>query len=127
MTERYEETRIDSHGGHQHRERIVVDKSAESRRMAYRISSIIWVFFGLLIGIIGLRVLLKLIGANPEAPFALLIYSFTELFLWPFYGLIGSPTAGGMLLEIPALIAIIFYAFLGWAIVKFTALLIFRP
>jgi hypothetical protein len=127
MTEKYEETRIHSHGDHQHRERIVVDESAESRRMAYRISSIIWVFFGLLIGLLSLRILLKLIGANADAPFAELVYGFSEIFLWPFFGLIGSPAVDGMVLEIPTVIAIIVYALIGWAIVKLTALLIYRP
>ena len=126
MTERYEETNITTHGDHQHQERIVVDKTAQSRLTAYKVSSLIWVLFGMLIGSICLRIFLKLIGANPEAPFAMLVYAFTGLFLWPFSGLTSSPSANGMVLEIPSIIAIIFYAFLGWAIVEITALLIQR-
>ena len=127
MAERYEETRITSHGDHQHQERIVVDETARSRRLAYQVSSFIWVLFGLLIGSISLRIFLKLIGANPGAAFAQLVYAFTDLFLWPFSGLTTSPAVNGMVLEIPSIIAIVFYTFLGWAVVKVTELLIMRP
>jgi hypothetical protein len=43
---------------------------------------------------------LKLIGANPVSPFAVALYGFTGLFLYPFSGLIATPALGGMLLEI---------------------------
>ena len=127
MAERYEETCITSHGDHQHQERIVVDETARSRRLAYQVSSFIWLLFGLLIGSISLRIFLQRIGANPGAPFAELVYTFTDLFLWPFSGLTISPAVKGMVLEIPSIIAIVFYAFLGWAVVKITELPVLRP
>jgi len=127
MSERYEEVRIHSHGDEQHREKIVVDKTAQARRIAYRVSSFIWVLFGLIIGLISLRVFLRLIGANPGNIFAQFTYNFTDLFLWPFAGLTGSPSANGLVLDIPAVIAILVYALIGWAIVKITWLLLYRP
>jgi hypothetical protein len=127
MTEQIEETRIEDHEGHQHRQRIVVDTAASSRRTAYRVSSFIWVLFGLLTGAIGLRVFLMLIGANPENPFARLVYAFTGLFLWPFFGLTSTPGIDGKVLDVPALVAMIVYLLIGWAVVKLTALLLLRP
>ncbi|HLA97493.1 MAG TPA: YggT family protein [Anaerolineales bacterium] len=127
MTERYEEVRIHSHGDEEHRERIVVDRAAQARRIAYQVSSFLWVFFGLIMGLIGLRVFLKMIGANPGNIFARFIYNFTELFLWPFIGLTSSPSADGLVFETSSVIAILVYALMGWVIVKLTWLLLYRP
>jgi len=44
-----------------------------------------------------------------------LIYGFTNLFLFPFVGLTGTPAAGGMVLEISSVIAMLVYALAGWA------------
>src|SRR4030065_138672 len=44
--------------------------------------------------LIALRIGLKLIGANPSSPLAVFVYGFTSLFLFPFKGLIGTPTVG---------------------------------
>jgi hypothetical protein len=127
MVDRIEETHVTSHGDHLHQERIVVDEATESRRTAYRVSSFIWLLFGLLIGMIGLRVILKLIGANPGAPFAALVYQATELFLWPFYGLIGTPSVNNLVLDTPAIIAMLFYMLVGWAVARLSTLLLLRP
>ena len=42
----------------------------------------------------------------------------SSLFLVPFFGLTGSPAAGGRVLEVPSLIAMLVYAFLGWGVVR---------
>ncbi|MDO8674170.1 MAG: hypothetical protein Q7O66_22385, partial [Dehalococcoidia bacterium] len=68
--------------------------------------------------LIGLRVFLKLIGANPANDFASFVYNFAGVFLSPFFGLTGSPSSGGIVLEVPSLIAMLVYALVGWAIVR---------
>jgi hypothetical protein len=77
--------------------------------------------------LIGLRVVLKLIAANPSNPFAAMIYAFTDLFLWPFSGLTMAPSYNGMVLEIPAMIAIFVYALVGWLLVRLVWLLFYNP
>jgi hypothetical protein len=77
--------------------------------------------------LLALRIGLKLIGANPDSPFAALIYGFTNLFLFPFAGLIGTPTAGGMVLEISSLIAMLVYALVGWAFERLVWVMFYRP
>jgi uncharacterized protein YggT (Ycf19 family) len=109
------------------RERVITNTHAERRNMAYTLGQLIWLFFGLVIGMIGLRVLLMFIGANPASPFASFIYSVTDLFMWPFYGLTGTPAAGGMVLDIPAIIAMFVYALLAWVIVKIVRVVLYRP
>ncbi len=114
-------------GTEQHKERIVRDTGAAQRAAAYRVTQFIWMLFGILEALIAIRVVLKLIAANPGNPFASGIYSLTDIFLWPFFGLTGTPAAGGMVLEIPSIIGMIVYALIGWAIVKLIWLLMYRP
>ncbi len=82
-------------------------------------SQIITLLFIALEVMIGLRVMLKLIGANPASPFANLVYQFTNIFLAPFNGLTPTPSAAGMVLEIPAIIAMIVYGILCYFIIRF--------
>lgn len=70
---------------------------------------------------------MKLIAANPNSEFAQFIYAITEPFMLPFRGLTATPAAGGIVIEIPALIAIIVYALLAWVVVKLIWLLLYRP
>jgi uncharacterized protein with PQ loop repeat len=111
----------------EHRERVVTDAVQDRRNVAYTATQLIWLLFGILIGMIGLRILLMLIGANPANPFANFVYGFTDIFLWPFVGLTGTPGANGMVLDVPAIIAIFVYALLAWVIVKIVRLIIYRP
>ncbi|MHB0859023.1 MAG: YggT family protein [Anaerolineae bacterium] len=90
----------------------------ERRNQLVRITRLVWLAFGILEAMIGLRVLLKLIAANPEAGFAQFVYNTTEVFLAPFAGLTVSPSAGGAVLEIPSLIAMIVYGLIAWGIVR---------
>jgi hypothetical protein len=106
------------HGGIEQRSHVVEDLEASRRHNLHRLSQMIWLFFGILEGLIGLRVFLKLIAANPENPFARFIYAVTDLFLWPFFGLTVTPAAEGIVLEIPSLIAMLVYALIGWLIVR---------
>ncbi len=89
------------------------------REELVKLSQFITLIFVALEALIGLRVLLKLIGANPASPFANLVYRFTDVFLAPFNGLTTTPSAAGMVLEIPAIIAMIVYAMLAYFIIRF--------
>jgi hypothetical protein len=126
MTERIEERNVQTHGDHIHEEHILHDLGADARRKAYQVSSLLWTFFGIIIGSIGLRVFLKLIAANTASPFARLVYSFTDLLVWPFLGLTSTPSAGGFVLDIPAIVAMMVYALIGWAVYEITWLILYR-
>ena len=113
--------------GLEHRERSVHDVGAEQRLNILRVSQVVWLFVGIAEVLIGMRVLLKLIGANPANDFAGFVYNFAGVFLAPFFGLTGSPSSGGMVLEIPSLIAMLVYALLGWVILRVLLPLFDRP
>jgi uncharacterized protein YggT (Ycf19 family) len=68
-----------------------------------------------------------LIGANPESPIAGLIYGITDFFLKPFSGLTATPSAGGMVLEISTVIAMVVYGLIGWALERIIWLIFYRP
>src|SRR5512140_94715 len=97
------------------------------RIFSFKASQLIWLLLGILEALIALRIGLKLIGANPDSPIVFLIYGFTSLFLFPFTGLIGSPTAGSMVLELSSMFAMLVYALLGWAIERVVWLIFYRP
>lgn len=99
----------------------------EQRIFTFKATYIIWLFLVILEALLALRIGLKLIGANADSPFASLIYGITNLFLFPFVGLIGTPTAGGMVLEISSLIAMLVYALVFWAIERLVWVIFYRP
>lgn len=111
--DRREEVRVYHHNGLERREHIIEDKAAGRRQFVTKLSQIVWLMTGILEMLIGLRFIFKLIGANPENPFAQFIYNITYLFLWPFLNLTATPSAGGFVLEIPALIGMLVYALLA--------------
>jgi len=99
----------------------------EDRMFIVKLMQLIWLLFGILEALIGLRVVLKLIAANPASPFAALVYNMSYLFVWPFTGLTRTPAAEGMVLEIPSIIAMFVYALMAWAVVKLIWILFDRP
>jgi hypothetical protein len=100
-------------------ERVIEDIGAERQTIVAKVTRFIWLATGILEFMILLRMLLKLIAANPSSPFTQIVYGFTDLFLWPFSGLVASPTAGnGMVLEISSFFALLVYAVLAWGIVQ---------
>jgi uncharacterized protein YggT (Ycf19 family) len=102
------------------------DHGRGQRQFTFQATQLVWLLFGLLEGLLVLRVFLKLIGANAESPFANLVYNVTNLFLMPFAGLTGTPAAGGMVLEISTLIAIVVYALVAWLVERLVWLLFYR-
>ena len=103
------------------------ESERERRIFTFKATQLVWLFLGILEVMLALRIGLKLIGANPSSPIAVFIYSFTSFFLLPFTGLTGTPTAGGMVLEISSVIAMVVYALIGWALERIIWLIFYRP
>ena len=99
----------------------------EQRIFSFKATQLVWLLFGVLEALIALRIGLKLIGANPESPIVALIYGLTFLFLFPFEGLITSPTVGGMVLEISSMFAMLIYALIAWVVERTVWLIFYRP
>ena len=103
------------------------EPNREQRIFTFKATYMIWLLVVMLEGLIALRIGLKLIGANADSPVAALIYGFTNLFLFPFVGLTGTPAAGGMVLEISSMIAMVVYGLAGWAFERMVWVIFYRP
>src|SRR3989337_1390207 len=99
----------------------------ERRIFTVKATQLVWLLFGILEALIALRIGLKLIGANPASPIAEFIYGFTSLFLLPFAGLTATPSAGGLVLEISSVIAMVVYALIAWALERTIWVIFYRP
>jgi YggT family protein len=106
--------------------RVVHNAAAEQRLMIARVNQVIWLLFGFLLALIGLRVFLMLIGANPAAAFAQIVYGVTDVFLWPFAGLVATPAFGTIQFEISSIIAMIVYALIAWGLTRLIWVLFYR-
>ena len=103
------------------------EEDREQRLFSFKTSQLIWLAFGLVEALIGMRIVLKLIGANSANLFASFIYEVSYIFLFPFEGLVGTPAAGGVVLELSSIIALIVYAVLAWGTARIVRVLFYRP
>jgi uncharacterized protein YggT (Ycf19 family) len=92
----------------------------------WRASQLVYLFFGVIDGLLLIRLVLKLLAANPHSPFASWVYSFTDFFMAPFRNLLPSIGNEQSVLETSVLIAILVYALLGWALERFVAVVFYR-
>jgi YggT family protein len=99
-------------------EQVTVDPYEARRTALYRMWQVVWLVVGIAEGLIAIRFVLRLLGANPDAGFAQLIYGITAPLVAPFAGLFGTPRFEGSAFEFTSLVAMLVYALLAWVIVK---------
>lgn len=90
----------------------------DRRQTLAKTTQIIWLLTGILEALIGIRFILKLLAANPQAGFARFIYGITSVFLVPFLPLFENPSANGWVLEVSSLVAMLVYALGAWGLVR---------
>jgi uncharacterized protein YggT (Ycf19 family) len=84
----------------------------------WRASQIVYTIGGIVEALILIRLVLELLAANPGAGFTNLIYSITDPLVAPFQGVFPSPQTHGNVLDLAAVLAIIVYALLTWAVAR---------
>ena len=99
-------------------EAVAYDPFAARRSVAYRAEQLVYWIFGLIEGLILIRFVFKVLGANPSAGFAQFMYGITAPLVAPFYGLFGNPAAQGSVLELHSIVALVVYALLAWLLGK---------
>lgn len=79
---------------------------------------VVWFIVGTILAFLLVRVILALLGANLENPFANFIYSVTDPLVAGFRGLlrVGEFQAGVSRLELETIVAMIVYALIGWGV-----------
>lgn len=122
--DRYEEVEVDNEGPYRYRREAVVDVGGERTEAARRIVNVVWLLVVLVEIFIVLRIVLRLIAANPGNAFASFIYTLTDILLLPFLTIAAAPAAQGMVLDIPAIIGGLVYLLFGWLLTKLLWLLL---
>jgi hypothetical protein len=124
---RREDVRVSQQQGVEQRQVVTQDVNAEQRQTLQWVTALISFFFSVVEGLIGLRILLKLIDANATNAFASFIYGITARFVAPFAGLVGNPTIDGYALEVTSLVALIVYALVAAVLIRLVWLLFYHP
>jgi hypothetical protein len=125
--DRREEVVTTQQPGYATSERVTRDVAAENRLRLFQVNRIVWSILGLLEVLLGLRFLLKLMGANPDSGFGAFLYGVTGLFVVPFAGLMPAWTSGGITLEVTTLMAMLVYALFFWGVVYAIRIVMDRP
>jgi hypothetical protein len=99
-------------------EAVAYDPYDNRRNTTAKMVQAVYLIFGLIEALIGIRFVLRLLGANPDAGFAQFIYGITGGFIAPFVGLFGVPQFNGSVVEIHSIVAIVVYALLAWLIAR---------
>ncbi len=76
-----------------------------------------WVI-GAICAVLGARILLYLLAANPDAGFTQFIQAVTAPLVAPFTTLFGVPTLGASVLDTAALVALIVYPIVGYGLIS---------
>ena len=99
----------------ENREKVTNNGNLKARKYVYYILGVLEVLFAI-------RLIFKLLGANPTSAFVSLIYSVTGLFLTPFTSIFRTAVTKGVetqsVLEPATIIGMIVYALVAWGIIK---------
>ena len=91
-------------------------------------ANIIYFIAGLFEVILAFRFILRVTGANPATGFVSMIYTLSQLLVWPFQGIFSpSVTAGAevrAIFEPATLVAMLVYGLLAWGLVRLMAILV---
>ena len=113
-----EEVVVDKDGEHVREVRVKEDHVAQRNESVSKVTQLIYLGVSALEFLIGLRVVLRAVAANPNNAFAAFIYNFSELFVWPFNGLTITPGFEGFVLDVPAIVAMAVYAAAAWILIQ---------
>lgn len=106
----------------------VVENDAAERRMGlFQLDRVLWAMLVFLEILLTFRFVLRMIAANPNSGFAVLLYGITGVFVGPFNGLIATPTFWGLSFEFTTLIAMFVYALAFWGIAYVIGMIFDRP
>jgi hypothetical protein len=93
-------------------------KIYETKKAIFRSWQVIWYILAVVEIIIGFRVALRAIGANPFSGFVSLIYGISDPLTIPFRGIIPSSVFGNSVIEWSSIIAALVYILIAWGLVS---------
>ena len=92
------------------------DRYNDKRAVAYRVTQALYRVFGITVGLVGMRLVLRSFGVNPNTEFAALLYNITEPLVRPFAAVLRTAQIEGAAFEPHSLVAIVVYALIGWSL-----------
>ncbi len=111
MAERREDVQVVREPGYERHQRVVEHSPSTQNIVMSRVNKFLWLLTAIVEFLIGFRVILKLIAANPINGFANFIYDVSYIFVAPFATLFQNPIFGdgSSVLEVTSLIAMVVY------------------
>ena len=92
----------------------------------WRAVQLVYLVFGVICGLLLIRLVLKLLGGNPHAAFAAWTYNVTDFFISPFRNLLPAIGNQQSVLEMSVVVAILVYALIGFAVGRLVAIIFYR-
>jgi uncharacterized protein YggT (Ycf19 family) len=89
----------------------------------YRAVQVIWLVAGLITTLIGIRFVLRLLGASTQSAFVGFIYGLTDVLVAPFRAIFPNTSGANSTFDVAALVAIVIYALIGWGLVSLVTLM----
>lgn len=112
-------TDVDQSGAVTKERSRTVKTNPESKTTAI---NLIWYVYGFIAALLGIRLIMKLFGANSANSFVDLIYNLSGVFSAPFDGIFGVARAEAgttqSVFEPSILVAVAVYALIAWGVVK---------
>lgn len=93
-------------------------KVFEKKKVIFRSYQVIWYVLALVEILLGFRVTLKAIGANPLSGFVNLIYGISDPLAFPFSGIIRSGTYGNSVYEWSTIFGAVVYFLIAWGLIS---------
>jgi len=105
------------------KETVVQEQVLARKSSGAMLARLVWLVMGFIQSVIAIRIILKLIAANPANAFVNLIYSLSEIFVLPFASIIQNPAFNDVVLEVTSMIAVIVYLLVAYGLVELVWLL----
>lgn len=92
-------------------------KTYEKKKFIFKTYQIVWYILGVVEILLGFRIALLALGANPTSDFASIIYTLTNPLALPFRGIFNTAAAGNSVFEWSTIVAALVYAIAAYGIV----------
>jgi hypothetical protein len=107
------------------RSEFVEDKNLMRANMRYWITRVVYFVLGVLEVIMALRFIFRLLGANPDSDFVMVLYNLSLVFVAPFNGIFNDQAIGRTsVFEVSTLIAMLIYALIAWGLVALSRVIL---
>lgn len=110
------------------RKRVMEVAPPTSQVMLSRVKAFIWLIAGILVALLGFRLVLALLNSGRGSGFADFVYGITDVFVAPFVGITGNPTFGqGSVVDVASIFAMIVYPLIAWVLIRLLYILFKAP